>query len=492
NKSNLTNLSATSANSNSLFGAPQGPSLQGANFKQNLFGSELASSTCIITQSSPKKPFSASDVFLKDNMQSGELKKSVFTSSDKPTSATNLFCHQTSSKNLFSHCIENQEFSNVFSKLSSPKAVYDTNQQQSIEIEMEISENSEVQNFGLSQDISSTFSPSQSVANAINESESLGSMVKTITSQDSLHKPTSSVQLQMPRENSISQLPMQSTTGSQDSVILNKLQTEKNDLANESGLFKVLTNQRVIKATGNEKHHVSIVQPLSSEPVVNLEEKLSSNIFGQANLSVSSSHPSITFLMVKKFFWDQTPDETKSFSSKPSNESSLRSTQTSFLPQNPKDTTSSEVCRMSGNENTTVSTTEMESSKASSRIGNSQEIRRRNKYVPKILPRNPLFKTLALTSQIKDEEIIASLPAKCNDDIEREQFFALYRLRALNQAMGKLFLDLTITSDPQIALDFYREERHNILSKCTSLGRKPKRKLSYGESDNYLNKKKRT
>ncbi|RKF63829.1 putative ran-binding protein [Erysiphe neolycopersici] len=427
---------------------------------------------------------------MRDDMQSYEPKNSDSTPSDLPTTAINSFCHQTPSTNLFSHYIKNQELSNAPDKTPSLKVVHDTIQQEHTEIEMKISDNLEVQKFGLSQGINSAFSSMQSFSNASNESNSLESMGKKTMSQNDLTKSNNSEQLQMPGKNDISQLPTQSTIGPKDSDILSKIQREEKNSTNEPGLYKIPVDQCGIKAIGDEKLHGCVVQPLSLKPASKTEMKLNSNIFGQANLSVSSSYPSLNVLMERKFLWDQNPNETKSFSTKSSDEPFKHSSQTSILSQNPKDTTSSEVHYVSGNENTKISTTETESSKALTRISNTQKSRKRNKYAPKVLPRNPLFRNLALTSQIKDEEIIASLPVGC-DDIEREQFFALYRLRALNQAMGKLFLGLPITSDPQIVLDFYTEERHNILSNCASLCRKPKRKLSYGESDNYLSKKKR-
>ncbi|POS82563.1 hypothetical protein EPUL_006671, partial [Erysiphe pulchra] len=517
NKSNLTNLSATSANSNSLFGAPQGPSLRGANLKQNLFGSELASNTCMMApkfdetwgkgspastnaptstfsnynkdEKSQQDSLSKNDLFPKDNEQSTESKNSLVFSPAQPTSATNLFGQQTSTSNMFSL----KRDTSTLPKKSSPlKTFCEVIRPDSPEPTMDVSSNVEAQSLNFPTSNTATppiFATAHSNLSAPVKSNLFGSVGKVPNIESGLSKSTAVAQSQMIVQNDISQIPRQNVTSSG----VNLIATEKKNLKETSGFgfgfSNASTNQSRLRSDVNEKHSTSFLQSLAAKPTSNAEMKLSSNIFGQANLSVSSSHPSVTLLMVKKFFWDQTPDETKSFSSKPSNESSLRSTQTSFLPQNPRDTTSSEICRMSGNENTTVSTTEMESSEAPSRIGNSQEIRKRNKYAPNVLPRNPLFRDLALTSQIKDEEIAASLPEGCSE-IERQQFFALYRLRALNKAMGKMFSELPVTSDPQIVLDFYMEERRIILDECPSFNRKTKRKFSHEECEyNTTNKK---
>lgn len=93
-------------------------------------------------------------------------------------------------------------------------------------------------------------------------------------------------------------------------------------------------------------------------------------------------------------------------------------------------------------------------------------------------------------SQIKDDDIEAIRSYK-SDESDRQQYFATYRLRALNQAMARMFADLPITSDPQVALNFYTEERRIILENCSVNNNNFKRKADSENNEEQGPQKKR-
>ncbi|RKF53853.1 hypothetical protein OnM2_101020 [Erysiphe neolycopersici] len=435
---------------------------------------------------------SKSGLFPKDNEQNTEPKKCLFISSAQPTSAANLFGQQTSTSNIFSI----KRDSSTLPKKSSPlKTSCEVILPDSHEPKVDTSNNVETQKFNWpTSNIAapSIFASVNKDLSASTKSNFIGSVGKVSNIQSGLSQSTALAQSQSIVQNDIFRVPRQNFTSSAVNLIAteNKKSKETNEFGLGVGFPNSSLNEGGIQADVNETYSNSFIQSLTAKSVSKTEMKLNSNIFGQANLSVSSSYPSLNVLMERKFLWDQNPNETKSFSTKSSDEPFKHSSQTSILSQNPKDTTSSEVHCVSGNENTKISTTETESSKALTRISNTQEIRKRNKYAPNVLPRHPLFRELALTSQIKDDEIAALLPAGCSE-VERQQFFALFRLRALNKAMGKMFSELPVTSDPQIVLDFYMEERRIIQDECSSFGRKTKRKFSPEECEYETTNKKR-
>ncbi|KAI1004051.1 hypothetical protein K3495_g4158 [Podosphaera aphanis] len=127
---------------------------------------------------------------------------------------------------------------------------------------------------------------------------------------------------------------------------------------------------------------------------------------------------------------------------------------------------------------------------ASKKEVNGAEATKCDRASSKKTPKEVLFKRLAVASQIKDETIVDKLPPGL-DEKGRKQFFAAFRIRALNQAMGKLFVELQVTADPQIALDFYTEERRLILSEFPEPSGKTKRKADPDEADERSNSKKR-
>ncbi|SZF02659.1 unnamed protein product [Blumeria hordei] len=117
------------------------------------------------------------------------------------------------------------------------------------------------------------------------------------------------------------------------------------------------------------------------------------------------------------------------------------------------------------------------------------EPRHQNRFTPDSIPENPSFRNLALISQIKDEEIDKKIPPG-TDEVSRKHFYASYRLRSLNQAMAKLFADLPISSDPQTALEFFIEERRNILTECSN-NTQSKRKSNVEDDEDQNPSKKR-
>lgn len=549
-ESSFSSISAMPESSKNLFGAPQGTTLmQGPNLNQNLFGSGLASNTCVLAPKSSetwgerspaptnalssifsisskdgkqqKDSMSGSGFFSGGNQQNCEAKSSFFmpsaqplstttsapttttlstststfttTSTSAPTSSStptaNLFGQQTTTSNMFSSM---KKDSSTVPKKSSPlKTFCEVNRPDAAEPKINPAKSIEAQNifqFG-SNPTGNPFLPSvQPNSSTPIKSNLFGSMSTTPNNQSGLSQLTSVAKSQLPAQSGASQVTSQEIPEAQDSVKQSTITNEKVKEINGFGAFKTPADQSGLGASVNEKHPISFAQSLSANPASNAEMKLSQNIFGQANLSVSGASSSIEFEIEAKKSKDQPSEKSKSSSFPSTSEASCSPSQADFSPRKPIQD-SSEVCPTNGNEKS-MTTIETDPSKILTRAVNSQHIRKTNKFAPKVLPRNPIFRSLALTSQIKDEDILASLPIGIGD-IERQQFCTLYRLRALNNAMGKMFTELPVTSDPQIILNFYIEERRIILEECTSIGRKTKRKCSFEESNDLINNKKR-
>ncbi|TQS35473.1 hypothetical protein Golomagni_04106 [Golovinomyces magnicellulatus] len=389
-----------------------------------------------------------------ESQENTQSKNSILKPTVQPTSLTNVFSKQPSTSNIFAHL---KAESSTLPKVSSPLKKFSlTNSQDS--------ENSKSDTSGIIIDPK----PEQTASNQIFNTFSSG--------QNNFGSPITNDNMfgfKNTHENDRS--PLQALH-QQPHLSVNNIfnQAISKDVVNhETGCASSLKDNEVKKTnrtsdqnssqTNENKDSPNIfAQSLLNSSLNSDKINLSSNIFGQAKLLPIDSNASIN-------------------SSLPGPHLAAKSNDTSSAPLSVSNVDITLA----------VPTLQGEQPKALVEYRSAPQTRKRNKFAPEVLPENKSFRELALVSQIEEENIPTTLPSG-SDEIDRQQFCATYRLRALNQAMAKMFSDLPIYSDPQPALNFFTEERKIILEECSKFSSKTKRKFDYEDSENQaLNKKRR-
>ncbi|RKF72708.1 putative ran-binding protein [Golovinomyces cichoracearum] len=480
-KNSLTVSSAEPAKINNIFEKSHNAQPQSSIFNTDSSNSELASNTNLLAtkssttwgapssttsnsfsaafsmngvQGNLKQSSSLGGALSGESQENTKSKNTGLKPTAQPTSLTNVFSKQPSSSNIFAH---SKADSSTLPRVSSPLKNFSLSN----------SRDSEIPNTDTSGSIIDA-KPQQTTSNQSFSAFSLGQK-----NFSSLIKNDNMFGFKNNHENDHG--PLQAIHNQSHLSVNNTFNqaVPKDEVVYESGSVSSLTENQVENTSRTSHQNFTPTK----------ENKESSNIFAQSlfknSLNSDKLNLSNNIFSQAKLLPTDTNVSTNSSLSFP------------HLAAKPNDTSIAPFSASNLDKKLAVPTVQGEQPKALVEYRSAPQTKKRNKFAPEVLPENKSFRELALVSQIEEENIPSTLPSG-SDEIDRQQFCATYRLRALNQAMAKMFADLPIYSDPQPALNFFTEERKIILEECSKFSSKTKRKFENEDGeDQSLSKKRR-